>query len=115
MGGHGGRTGSSPPNRAAVREDLGVRIADEIEAGFDRLVDRVRKRSTIFDHVWQALMRFIDVLAGRLAAAISYYAFFAAFSLAVLGLLDPGPHRGHLPTRACCRRSTTTCRRACRG
>jgi membrane protein len=62
-----------------------VRIADEIEAGFDRLVDRVRKRSTIFDHVWQALMRFIDVLAGRLAAAISYYAFFAAFSLAVLG------------------------------
>jgi len=62
-----------------------VRIADEIEAGFDRLVDRIRKRSTIFDHVWQALMRFIDVLAGRLAAAISYYAFFAAFSLAVLG------------------------------
>ena len=61
-----------------------VNLADRIEAGFDRAVARARKRSGVFDHVWQALERFVDVLGGRLAAAISYYAFFAAFSLAVL-------------------------------
>jgi membrane protein len=61
-----------------------VNLADRIEAGFDRAVARARKRSGLFDHVWQALDRFADVLGGRLAAAISYYAFFAAFSLAVL-------------------------------
>jgi membrane protein len=61
-----------------------VNLADRIEAGFDRMIDRARKRSGLFDHVWQALVRFSDVLGGRLAAAISYYAFFAAFSLAAL-------------------------------
>jgi membrane protein len=61
-----------------------VNLADRIEAGFDQMVVRARKRSGAFDHVWQALERFVDVLGGRLAAAISYYAFFAAFSLAVL-------------------------------
>jgi membrane protein len=61
-----------------------VNLADRVEAAFDRAVDRARKRSGLFDHVWQALERFVDVLGGRLAAAISYYAFFAAFSLAVL-------------------------------
>src|SRR5262245_24512108 len=48
------------------------------------MIDRARKRSGLFDHVWLALVRYVDVLGGRLAAAISYYAFFAAFSLAVL-------------------------------
>ncbi len=61
-----------------------MNLADRIEAGFDRAVARARKRSGVFDHVWEALERFVDVLGGRLAAAISYYAFFAAFSLAVL-------------------------------
>lgn len=61
-----------------------MNLADRIEAGFDRMIDRARRRSGLFDHVWQALVRFGDVLGGRLAAAISYYAFFAAFSLAVL-------------------------------
>jgi membrane protein len=62
-----------------------VRLADQVEAGFDRAIAAARKQSGLFDHVWQAGQRFTDVLAGRLAAAISYYAFFAAFSLAVLG------------------------------
>ncbi len=61
-----------------------VNLADRIEAGFDRMIARAQKRSGVFDHVWQALERFVEVLGGRLAAAISYYAFFAAFSLAVL-------------------------------
>jgi membrane protein len=62
-----------------------VSIVDRIEARFDQSVDRFRKRSRLFDHAWQAIERFNDVDGGRLAAAISYYAFFAAFSLAVLG------------------------------
>ncbi len=71
-------------------------VLDRVEAGFDRAIDAVRRRSRVFDHVWRALVRFSDVLGGRLAAAISYYAFFAAFSLAVLAysifgrLLDAG-------------------------
>lgn len=59
-------------------------IVDRLEAGFDRAVDRGRKRSPLFDHGWRALERFNDVDGSRLAAAISYYGFFAAFSLAVL-------------------------------
>jgi membrane protein len=71
-------------------------VVDRIEASVDRAIDAARRRSTIFDHIWRALVRFSDVLGGRLAAAISYYAFFAAFSLAVLAysilgrLLDAG-------------------------
>jgi membrane protein len=84
MGKYSARTGgpSRPPR--PVREDLDVGLVDRIEAGLDRAVVRVRKRSPAFDHLWQAGTRFVDVLAGRLAAAISYYGFFAAFSLAVL-------------------------------
>jgi membrane protein len=61
-----------------------VSIADRVEAAFDRAVARARKRSHTFDHVWRANDRFVDVNGGRLAAAISYYGFFAAFSLAVV-------------------------------
>ena len=67
-----------------MREDLGVRFVDQIEASFERTVTGARKRWWVFDHTWLAVDRFVDVLAGRLAAAISYYAFFAAFSLGVL-------------------------------
>jgi len=59
-------------------------LLDRIEAGFDRAVWAVRRRSRRFDHAWRAGERFTDVLGGRLAAAISYYAFFAAYSLGVL-------------------------------
>jgi membrane protein len=62
-----------------------VRWLDAIEAWVDRGVARARKRWGVVDHVWLAVDRFVDVLAGRLAAAISYYAFFAAFSLGVFG------------------------------
>ncbi|HEU5109450.1 MAG TPA: ribonuclease BN, partial [Micromonosporaceae bacterium] len=56
-----------------------------------KVVDRVwewlqaaRRRSPRFNHVWCALDRFGEVLGGRLAAAIAYYAFFAVFALALL-------------------------------
>ncbi len=55
-----------------------------IEAALDRRVAAARRRSALVDHVWRAGGRFTDVLGGRLAAAISYYAFFAAYSLGVL-------------------------------
>jgi membrane protein len=44
----------------------------------------VRRRSRLVDHVWRAQDRYFDVCAGRLAAAIAYYGFFAALALAVL-------------------------------
>jgi membrane protein len=68
-----------------VREDARVRWLDEFEARVDRGVAAARKRSGLIDHSWLAVDRFVDVLGGRLAAAISYYAFFAAFSLGVFG------------------------------
>lgn len=55
-----------------------------VPARFDRAVAATRARSAVVDHVWRAGERFSDVMGGRLAAAISYYAFFAAFSLGVL-------------------------------
>lgn len=58
----------------------------DVEAIFDRVVLWLRRKSKKFDHFWLALMRFFEVDAGRLSAAISYYAFFAAFSLTLLAL-----------------------------
>ncbi len=61
-----------------------MNIFDRAEAAFDRAVVRARKRWAVADHIWMAWDRFEEVLGGRLAAAISYYGFFAAFSLAVV-------------------------------
>jgi membrane protein len=62
----------------------GVGLLERIEAWFDHTVWAIRRRSRRFDHVWRAGERFSDVYGGRLAAAISYYSFFAAYSLGVL-------------------------------
>ncbi|GAA4695190.1 YihY/virulence factor BrkB family protein [Phytohabitans rumicis] len=43
-----------------------------------------RRRSAAFDHLWRALDRYGEVLAGRLAAAIAYYGFFAVFALGLV-------------------------------
>lgn len=51
---------------------------------WDRTLASARKRSGTFDHLWRARERIGDVLGSRLAAAISYYGFFAAFALAVV-------------------------------
>jgi membrane protein len=46
---------------------------------------RVRRVGWV-DHVIRAGLRYDEVDGGRLAAAVTYYSFFAAFGLAVLGL-----------------------------
>jgi membrane protein len=61
-----------------------VNVLDRLEQRYDQAVIRARKRWLMVDHVWLAAERFEEVLGSRLAAAISYYAFFAAFSLAVV-------------------------------
>jgi len=49
-----------------------------------RPVRRARARSLIFDTMIRAAVRFDEVNGGRLAAAISYYAFLAVFPLGLL-------------------------------
>jgi membrane protein len=44
-----------------------------------------RRRSKYFDHFCRAILRYDEVLGGRLAAAIAYYGFFAVFALALIG------------------------------
>ncbi|MFE0589496.1 YihY/virulence factor BrkB family protein [Micromonospora echinospora] len=62
-----------------------MNVFGRIEAGANRRITSARRRSRLFDHVWRAGVRYNDVLAGRLAAAIAYYGFFAAFALALIG------------------------------
>jgi membrane protein len=47
-------------------------------------LDRARRLGTV-EHLARAFNRYQDAHAGRLAAAVTYYAFFAAFSLGLLG------------------------------
>ncbi|WP_422738231.1 YhjD/YihY/BrkB family envelope integrity protein [Micromonospora sp. WMMD729] len=61
-----------------------MNVIGRIEAGIDRWVGAARSRSGLFDHVWRAGTLYADVLAGRLAAAIAYYGFFAVFALALV-------------------------------
>jgi membrane protein len=61
-----------------------VNVFERAEAAYERAVVRARKRWPVADHGFAAWDRFDEVLGARLAAAISYYGFFAAFSLAVV-------------------------------
>ncbi|MEH1026846.1 YihY/virulence factor BrkB family protein [Micromonospora profundi] len=61
-----------------------MNVFGAIEAGIDRWVTAARRRSGLFDHVWRAGALYAEVLAGRLAAAIAYYGFFAVFALALV-------------------------------
>jgi membrane protein len=58
----------------------------DIGAWWDRVLLGARKRWNLADHSWRAGERFGEVHGGQLAAAISYYAFFAAFSMSLLAL-----------------------------
>ena len=62
-----------------------MNVIGRIEAALGRRIDAVRVRSSAFDHVWRAGTLYADLLAGRLAAAIAYYGFFAVFALALVG------------------------------
>jgi membrane protein len=62
-----------------------VNPISRVVAVWDATVDRSRARSRGFDHVWQAGERYGAMFGPRLAAAIAYYGFFAAFALGLLG------------------------------
>lgn len=69
-----------------------MKVVDRVEAGYGRRIAAARRRSAAFDHFCRAWERYAEVLAGRLAAAIAYYGFFAVFALglvayAVFGLV----------------------------
>ena len=61
-----------------------MRIVDRAASWGEQALANARKRYGVFDHVVRALDRFNDVDGSRLAAAISYYGFFAAFALAAV-------------------------------
>ncbi|MFG3342713.1 YihY/virulence factor BrkB family protein [Glycomyces sp. NPDC048151] len=58
----------------------------DLGAWWDRVLLGARKRSNLVDHSWRTGERYGEVHGGQLAAAISYYAFFAAFSMSLLAL-----------------------------
>ncbi|SCL44919.1 membrane protein [Micromonospora eburnea] len=62
-----------------------VNVLGRVEAAFGRRIEAARDRLPVFDHVWRAGTLYAGVLAGRLAAAIAYYGFFAVFALALVG------------------------------
>jgi membrane protein len=62
---------------------------------YERMVERARERSRAFNHAWLAYHRYEENYGARLAAAIAYYGFFAAFALSlvyvsILGYTLPG-------------------------
>jgi membrane protein len=54
--------------------------------GCERGVRLIRKRSPMADWLWRAYDRYAEVHGSRLAAAIAYYGFFAAFALGLLAV-----------------------------
>jgi len=61
-----------------------VRAVDAVVRAYERAVAGARAKAPVFDHAWRAKLRFEEVHGGRLAAAISYYGFFAAFAAGLL-------------------------------
>ncbi|KXK58107.1 ribonuclease BN [Micromonospora rosaria] len=61
-----------------------MELLGRLGAGIDRRLTAARRRSGLFDHVWRAVELYGEVLGARLAAAIAYYGFFAAFALALV-------------------------------
>lgn len=61
-----------------------MNVIKVVATGYDRGIGWLRAHSTRFDHVWRARERYNSVLGARLAAAIAYYGFFAAFALGVV-------------------------------
>jgi membrane protein len=70
--------------RARIGEDDGVNVFERLATGLDRRLAAARRRSQALDHLWRAQLRYGEVLAGRLAAGIAYYGFFAVFALGLV-------------------------------
>ncbi len=62
-----------------------VNAIDRAYAAVEQRILALRHRSPYFDHFARAVLRYDEVLGGRLAAAIAYYGFFAVFALALIG------------------------------
>jgi len=62
-----------------------VNAVDRAYAVVEGWITALRCRSRYFDHLCRAVLRYEEVLGGRLAAAIAYYGFFAVFALALIG------------------------------
>jgi membrane protein len=62
-----------------------VNAIDRAYAVVEVRIMALRHRSRYFDHLCRAVLRYDEVLGGRLAAAIAYYGFFAVFALALIG------------------------------
>ncbi|AGL21042.1 YihY/virulence factor BrkB family protein [Actinoplanes sp. N902-109] len=58
---------------------------DRAYAAVEKRIMALRLRSPYFDHFCRAVLRYDEVLGGRLAAAIAYYGFFAVFALVLIG------------------------------
>ena len=63
----------------------GVNAIDRAYSAVEARIMAGRRRSKYFDHFCRAILRYDEVLGGRLAAAIAYYGFFAVFALALIG------------------------------
>ncbi|MFV2017520.1 YihY/virulence factor BrkB family protein [Micromonospora sp. LOL_023] len=61
-----------------------MNLLGRLVAGVTGGLDRARRRSVRFDHLWRAGERYNEVFGGRLAAAIAYYGFFAVFALGLV-------------------------------
>jgi membrane protein len=59
-------------------------LTGAVNARWQASVGRARRNSSIFDHLWRTKERYGEVLGARLAAAISYYGFFAVFALGMV-------------------------------
>ncbi|GIJ77280.1 membrane protein [Micromonospora phaseoli] len=62
-----------------------MNLLGRVEAAIDGRLVAARRRSPVFGHLWRAGVLYTDLQGGRLAAAIAYYGFFAAFALALVG------------------------------
>jgi membrane protein len=62
-----------------------VNPLDRLEAAFSFVINRSRAGSPRFDHFWKARTLYGAKFGPRLAAAIAYYGFFAAFAVGLLG------------------------------
>lgn len=66
------------------------RTAGRVTGWSRRTVDRSREQSELVDHTFRAARRYAEAPGGRLAAAIAYYGFFAAFALGLVAYAGLG-------------------------
>ena len=74
------------------------RLGTAAEHRYEEAVSSARKRSGSFENFWSAKDRYSEVSGGRLAAAIAYYGFFAAFALSLVAFSVFGVVLDNYPT-----------------